>query len=173
MSYNVVQSYKYRGVFMFKKLEEVEKRYEELNELIADPAIIAKQNEWKKLMKEHSDITPVVEKYREYKSAKQSEEELKEMLNDKEMHDLAQDELNTLKDRIPQIEEELKILLVPKDLFQHIYPPFHCSCSPFTSSRLISETESSTVLSSPLMISLLPHHLALTASSSSGSKYFT
>ncbi|MBR6252605.1 MAG: peptide chain release factor 1 [Clostridia bacterium] len=100
---------------MFDKLENVEKRYEELNEKIADPEIIADQNEWKKLMKEHSDITPVVEKYREYKAAKASEEELKEMLNDKEMHDLAQEELNELREKLPKIEEELKMLLVPKD----------------------------------------------------------
>ena len=100
---------------MFDKLENVEKRYEELNEKIADPEVISDQNEWKKLMKEHSDITPIVEKYREYKAAKKNEEELKELLNDKEMHDLAQEELNGLKERIPQIEEELKILLVPKD----------------------------------------------------------
>ncbi len=100
---------------MFDKLENVEKRYEELNTKISDPEVIADQNEWKKLMKEHSDITPVVEKYREYKKAKESEEELKELLNDKEMHDLAQDELNALREKIPHIEEELKMLLVPKD----------------------------------------------------------
>ena len=51
---------------MFDKLENVEKRYEELNTQIADPEVIANTNEWKKLMKEHSDITPIVEKYREY-----------------------------------------------------------------------------------------------------------
>ena len=99
---------------MFDKLENVEKCYEELNTKISDPEVIADQNEWKKLMKEHSDITPVVEKYREYKSAKASEEELKELLNDKEMHDLAQEELNELKEKLPKIEEELKFLLVPK-----------------------------------------------------------
>ncbi len=100
---------------MFDKLENVEKRYEELNEKISDPEVIADQNEWKKLMKEHSDITPIVEKYREYKSAKASEEELKELLNDKEMHDLAQEELNEVRSKLPKIEEELKLLLVPKD----------------------------------------------------------
>ena len=50
---------------MFQKLEAVEKRYEELNALIGDPEVIAKQSEWQKLMKEHSDIQEVVEKYRE------------------------------------------------------------------------------------------------------------
>ena len=100
---------------MFDKLENFEKRYEELNKKISDPEVISNQNEWKKLMKEHADITPIVEKYREYKKAQNSEMELKEMLNDKEMHDLAQEELNELKEKLPQIEEELKLLLVPKD----------------------------------------------------------
>ena len=100
---------------MFDKLENVEKRYEELNKKIADPEVIANQNEWKKLMKEHADITPIVEKYREYKKAQTSEAELKEMLNDKEMHDLAQEELNEIRENLPRIEEELKLLLVPKD----------------------------------------------------------
>ena len=51
---------------MFDKLENVEKRYEELNAKISDPEVIANQNEWKKLMKEHADIEEIVEKYREY-----------------------------------------------------------------------------------------------------------
>lgn len=100
---------------MFDKLENVENRYEELNKKISDPEVIADQNEWKKLMKEHSDITPIVEKYREYKKAQASEQELKEMLNDKEMHDLAQEELTEIREKLPKIEEELKLLLVPKD----------------------------------------------------------
>mgnify|MGYP003293441320 CR=1 FL=1 len=100
---------------MFDKLEAVEKRYEELTKMIADPEVISNQSEWQKLMKEHADITPIVEKYREYKKAQTAETELKEMLNDKEMHDLAQEELNEIRAKLPQIEEELKLLLVPKD----------------------------------------------------------
>lgn len=100
---------------MFDKLENVEKRYEELNIKISDPEVISNQSEWKKLMKEHADIEDIVEKYREYKKAEKSIEELKEMLNDKEMHDLAQAELDELKEKLPTIEEELKLLLVPKD----------------------------------------------------------
>lgn len=100
---------------MFDKLENVEKRYEELNIKISDPEVIANQSEWKKLMKEHADIEDIVEKYREYKKTEKSIEELKEMLNDKEMHDLAQAELDELKEKLPTIEEELKLLLVPKD----------------------------------------------------------
>lgn len=100
---------------MFDKLENVEKRYEELNSKISDPDVIANQNEWKKFMKEHADIEEIVEKYREYKKIVQSIDELKEMLNDKEMHELAQMELDENKEKLPKIEEELKLLLVPKD----------------------------------------------------------
>ena len=100
---------------MFDKLENVEKRYEELNEKISDPEVIANQNEWKKLMKEHADIEEIVEKYREYKKVQNSIEDLKEMLEDKEMHDLAQAELYEARANLPKIEEELKLLLVPKD----------------------------------------------------------
>ncbi|MBQ9267021.1 MAG: peptide chain release factor 1 [Clostridia bacterium] len=100
---------------MFDKLESVEKRYEELNMKISDPEVIANQSEWKKLMKEHADIEDIVEKYREYKKVVNTIEELKEMLNDKEMHDLAQAELDESKEKLPKIEEELKLLLVPKD----------------------------------------------------------
>ena len=100
---------------MFDKLENVEKRYEELNEKISDPEVIANQNEWKKLMKEHADIEEIVEKYREYQKVQNSIEDLKEMLEDKEMHDLAQAELDEARANLPKIEEELKLLLVPKD----------------------------------------------------------
>ena len=100
---------------MFDKLESVEKRYEELNIKISDPEVIANQSEWQKLMKEHADISEIVEKYREYKKAVATIEELKEMLNDKEMHDLAQAEMDETKEKLPKIEEELKLLLVPKD----------------------------------------------------------
>lgn len=100
---------------MFDKLENVEKRYEELNTKISDPEVIANQSEWQKLMKEHADIQDIVEKYREYKKLQNSIEDLKEMLNDKEMHDLAQIELDEARENLPKIEEELKLLLVPKD----------------------------------------------------------
>ena len=100
---------------MFDKLENVEKCYEELNEKISDPEVIANQNEWKKLMKEHADIDEIVEKYREYKKIQNSIDDLKEMLEDKEMHDLAQAELDEARANLPKIEEELKLLLVPKD----------------------------------------------------------
>ena len=100
---------------MFQRLEDVEKRYEELNGLIADPEVISNQNEWKKLMKEHSDIEDIVVKYREYKSVKQNMDEAKEMLSDPEMKELAEIEYEESKEKLPKLEEELKILLIPKD----------------------------------------------------------
>ena len=100
---------------MFQKLEDVEKRYEELNKLISDPEVISNQNEWKKLMKEHSDIEDVVFKFREYKQVKQTFEDAKEMLNDPELKELAEMEMLEAKDKLPEIEEELKFLLIPKD----------------------------------------------------------
>lgn len=100
---------------MFQKLEDVEKRYEELNKKISDPEVISKQSEWQKLMKEHSNIVDVVEKYREYKKAKSDLEQAREMLNDKELKELAELEIEEIKERLPKIEEELKILLIPKD----------------------------------------------------------
>ncbi len=100
---------------MFQKLEDVEKRYEELNKLISDPDMISKQDEWKKLMKEHSSIEDVVMKYREYKKVSQDLEEAKEMLNDPDLKELAESEMLSAKEKLPKIEEELKVLLIPKD----------------------------------------------------------
>ena len=101
---------------MFQKLDAVEKRYEEeLNKLISDPEMIAKQSEWQKLMKEHSEIQEVVEKYREYKRVNQALEEAKEMLSDKDLKELAEIQMEEAKEKLPKIEEEIKMLLIPKD----------------------------------------------------------
>ncbi len=100
---------------MFQKLEDVEKRYEELNILISDPNVISNQNEWKKLMKEHSTIEDVVFKFREYKEVQKALNEAKEMLSDSELKDLAEEEMLSAKEKLPILEEELKILLIPKD----------------------------------------------------------
>lgn len=100
---------------MFQKLEDVEKRYEELNKKISDPEVIAKQAEWQKLMKEHAAIVDVVEKYKEYKKAKEDFEQAKEMLADKDLKELAEMEMDELREKIPKLEEELKFLLIPKD----------------------------------------------------------
>ena len=100
---------------MFQKLEDVEKRYEELT--VSDPEIISRQNEWREYIKEHAELEPIVLKYREYKKVQNDFEEAKAMMNDadKEMRELAEMEMLEAKDKLPQIEEELKILLIPKD----------------------------------------------------------
>ncbi|MCI9287339.1 MAG: peptide chain release factor 1 [Clostridia bacterium] len=102
---------------MFQKLEDVEKRYEELTVQISDPEVIARTSEWQKLMKEHADMTPIVEKYREYKKVKANYDEACSMMNeeDKEIKDLAEMEMLETKEKMPVLEEELKMLLIPKD----------------------------------------------------------
>ena len=100
---------------MFEKLEAIEKKYEELTKKISDPDVISNQNEWRQYMKEHAEIEPIVEKYREYKKTKQSMDEASEMLSDPELKELAEVEMLEAKEKLPQIEEEIKILLLPKD----------------------------------------------------------
>ena len=103
---------------MFDKLSFIEDRFSELEAQISDPEVIADQERWRKLCKEHSDITPIVEKYNMYKSAKNQLEESKEMLGenlDKDFKELVQAEYDDAKEKIAQYEEELKILLLPKD----------------------------------------------------------
>ena len=100
---------------MFQKLDDVEKKYEDLTKKISDPEIIAAQTEWKNYMKEHADLEPIVLKYREYKKVKQQLDEAKEMLNDPELKDLAEMDYLDCKEKLPRLEEELKLLLIPKD----------------------------------------------------------
>ena len=100
---------------MFENLEEIEIKYEDLTKKISDPEVISNQEEWRKMMKEHSDIEPIVLKYREYKAVKKNFEDSKEMLNDPDMKDLAEMEMLDAKDKLPVLESELKILLIPKD----------------------------------------------------------
>ena len=103
---------------MFEKLSFIEERFEELEGKISDPNVIADQNLWRKLCKEHSDIAPIVEKYKEYKLVNQNIEEAKEILStssDKDLKEMASMELDESKERILEIENEIKILLLPKD----------------------------------------------------------
>ncbi len=104
---------------MLDKLQMAEDRYEEINHKLSDPSVIANQDEYRKLMKEHSDLGEIVEKYREYKKVKKDIEDAKELLQDKqsdqEFREMVQMELKDSEERIEAIEKELKILLVPKD----------------------------------------------------------
>ena len=100
---------------MFEKLEAVEKRYDELTKMIADPEVISNQSEWQKLMKEHAGIEEIVLKFREYKRVKQGMEEAEELMQDPDMKELAEEEYYSSKEQLPKLEDELKILLIPKD----------------------------------------------------------
>jgi peptide chain release factor 1 len=100
------------------KLQALEDKYLELEQLISDPDIIANQNEWQKLTRAHSKLTGIVAAYREYKEVRQGIEDALEMLKDKlddDFHDMVQLELNELKTKAVQLEADLHILLLPKD----------------------------------------------------------
>ena len=104
---------------MFDKLKAVETRFEEIGQLLADPDVVSDNEQFKKLMKEHKELTPVVEKFREYSAAKTAEEEARALLDegglDKDFKELVEEELLAAKDSQEKISEELKILLLPKD----------------------------------------------------------
>ena len=103
---------------MFDKLEALEERFQLVSEKISDPDIIADQESWRKYCKEHSDLTPIIDKYRELKSAKQTVADDKEMLEagqDKEFEEMIRLEMAEAEETIERASEELKILLLPKD----------------------------------------------------------
>ena len=104
---------------MFEKLSFIAEHYELLAKKISDPEVIADQETWRKLCKEHSDMAPIVEKYREYKQNKAMIEDDTAMMDDpdtdKEFKEMLVDEIKTAKENIEKIEEELKVLLLPKD----------------------------------------------------------
>ncbi len=103
---------------MFKKLDKMLERYDKLNELVGDSEVISRIDEWKSYTKELAEITETVEKYTEYKKVLKEQEDLKEMLpleTDAEMKALMKEELESCKERLNSISEELRILLLPKD----------------------------------------------------------
>ena len=103
---------------MFDKLEDLLIRLEEILSELQEPDVTNDPNRFRKLMKEQNELTPIVEAYKEYKACKQAIEDSLEMLNeetDEEMRELAKEELNDAKKRVEELEQELKILLLPKD----------------------------------------------------------
>ena len=103
---------------MFDKLDFILEKYEELSKKVSDPDVIAKQKEWQKLMKEMSDLEPIVKEYTAYKKAKEELEEAKEILDmedDEELREMAREELKANEAAIEEYTEKLKILLLPKD----------------------------------------------------------
>jgi peptide chain release factor 1 len=105
-------------VIMFDKLEDLLVRFQEIEDEMMSPDVVNDQNNYRKLRKEHAELSEIVEKYKEYKAAQQSIEDSLAMLeeeSDEELRELAKEELQECKQRLPKIEEELKVLLLPKD----------------------------------------------------------
>jgi peptide chain release factor 1 len=105
-------------IFMFEKLEQIEKNYEELSEQLSSPELMADMSAYAKASKQHRALGEIVEKYREVKKMKEDlagARELVEIADDDDMRELAQFEITDLEERIPKAEEELKVLLLPKD----------------------------------------------------------
>ncbi len=100
------------------RLNFIENKYEELSVKISDPSIMANQKEWQKLCKEHADLETVVNTYRSYKSIQEeleSNKELLELETDREMKDMIQEEISNLSKQEEDLEQELQIMLLPKD----------------------------------------------------------
>ncbi|MCR4675587.1 MAG: peptide chain release factor 1 [Lachnospiraceae bacterium] len=103
---------------MFDKLEDLLLHYQEIMNMLSEPDVANDSKRFQKLMKEQAELTPIVEAYEEYKQCKQNIEDSLAMLDeesDEEMRELAKEELNESKDRVEELEDTLKILLLPKD----------------------------------------------------------
>ena len=102
---------------MLEKLKEAERKYEEIDASLSDPAVVSDIEAYKRLMKEHKALTPIIEKYREWKTVKSAADEAKELLEsgDRELRELAEMEYEEAKEKLPQLEEELQKLLIPRD----------------------------------------------------------
>ncbi|MCT4662417.1 MAG: peptide chain release factor 1 [Tissierellales bacterium] len=103
---------------MLKNMDFLQDRFEELTEKIADPNVIANITEWQKLIKEHANLEPIVKKYGEFKQAEEALEENLEMVkieSDEEMVEMLKEEINSLKKSLPELEHEIKLLLIPQD----------------------------------------------------------
>ena len=103
---------------MINKLEAADKRYEQILEELSMPEVVSDQNKYKELMREQKKLTPIIEKYREYVSTKDAIEEAQEMMAEKlddDLRELVESEYIENKEKLPAIEEELKVLLLPRD----------------------------------------------------------
>ncbi len=103
---------------MFNKLEDIVNRYEDVTAELSNPDVVNDQNRFRKLMKEQNNILPIVTAFTEYKACRQNIDDSLTMLEeetDEELKELAKEELNSSKKRVEELENELKILLLPKD----------------------------------------------------------
>jgi len=102
---------------MFARLKDVDARYQELEQLLSDPAVVGKPGVYQKYAKEHSDLRPLVETYREYEKTSRHIEENQALLkdSDEELRELAKEELPSLQDTLKSLEGRLRVLLLPRD----------------------------------------------------------
>jgi peptide chain release factor 1 len=102
---------------MFERLEQTEARYEDLGRQLADPELISDQQKYQKIAKQHRDLEAIVDKFREYRQVMTGISDVRLMLNesDADIRAMAEEELAQLEERQPKIEEDLKLLLLPKD----------------------------------------------------------
>ncbi len=100
---------------MFDKIQDFEVRFQELESLLSDPAVIANQPEFRKLSREHSDLSPIVEAFRRYKKVLSELEENRELLSDPDMKEMAEEELSRLTEERDRLDAEIKLLLLPRD----------------------------------------------------------
>ena len=103
---------------MFDRLEDIIRRYEDITMMLGDPSVVSDQERFRSLMKEQKSLEALVECYKEYKDTKQTIEDSLTLLDeesDPEMKEMLREELSDAKDKIPELEEKLKILLLPKD----------------------------------------------------------
>jgi peptide chain release factor 1 len=100
---------------MFERLDQLEARYEELGAQLGDPTLVNDQESFRKVAKQHRDLEPTVEKFREYRKLTSSIADAKAMLADADMREMAEMELAELEPQLPVVEDELKVLLLPKD----------------------------------------------------------
>ena len=103
---------------MFDKLEDLVRRFEEITNELTEPSVVNDQNRFRKLMKEQSDLQPLVDAYTEYRKCQETVEDSLAMLeseSDDEMREMLKEEMSDAKKRIIELEQEMKILLLPKD----------------------------------------------------------
>ena len=102
---------------LLRKLDQISERHQEITALLAEPEIQADQNKFRDLTKEYAQLEPVVECYNDYRSTEESIASAREMLDDPEMAELAEEELKEAEERLQQLSPQLQLLLIPPDTF--------------------------------------------------------
>jgi peptide chain release factor 1 len=100
---------------MLDKLKAIYDRYVHLEEQLSDPSVINDMDKFRKINKDYKDLQPIVDVYKKYDTLLDRQGQAKEMLDDHELRDMAWEELNEVNPQIAELDEEIKILLIPKD----------------------------------------------------------